>query len=81
MLSTPGISSLSLNTKAVVLGYKLEKGKERMGLFQQPEHVEAGQWTGWGKIGLILSHKDKVDTQGCKGYESSKEEFACREMN
>lgn len=27
----------------------------------------------------MLSHRDKVDTRECKGYESSKEEFACRD--
>lgn len=71
--SKPGISGSSLKTKGLALGYKLEgKKEERMGFFWEPKHIRGGGLERMGRMGLILSHRNKVDTHGYTGYKSIK---------
>lgn len=64
-----GILGLLLKIKGLVLGYKLEgKKEERMGFFWEFKYIRGGGLERMGRMGLILSYRNKVDIYGYIGY-------------
>lgn len=62
--SKAGISGLSLKTKRLALGYKLEKRNN--GILSGPQTCKGRVVDRMGEIGVILSHRDRADIMDVK---------------